>query len=1488
MKSFRTLLQGVLFFTLFYNVWGQTANVTQGCVPLVVNFTPPGAHPSYYWDFEGAGTSVLSNPSPTFILPGTYTVSFRETPGGPVIGNTITITVFPDPTVSLVTQPGCAPYNASITAQITADPAISISSYTWFYGDGTFSTTSGTSTTHLYSTTDLFDISVQTATNFPTCNNTYNFIDKQEVVDKPVASYTTNPTSLSSCTNSLSNVAFTNTSTGSKTMTYNWTMGNGNTYTTTNPPNQNYTGPGTFTASLTTDFENFSGCAVTFSRQVSLGKPTVDLQQSATVACVGAPISFNTTNGGSLSWTFGAGASVANSTVASNSISYSSPGKKDIVLTVNLGGCSSTKLTSITVDQVVATATSSPDYTCSSPTVFNFNATSNQSNVTYNWTISHGHKTYTGTGPNFSRSIKSNLDSIYYSKNYTLPYFGEAISTTLVVSSNVSSCSATVLLTDTMWLPNARFVVNRSQGCAPLTVNFTDSSNSFKPPLTQWKWIWGDGNPNTVNSSNVSTNHTYTVPGIYYPRLEVRTSNGCLDTSYAIKIEVGQDLTSQLDFTATPSSICVGQSVTLAPSISLATASLIDAYHYYGESSRVSHCGTVPTVNWTFDDTVGVLPVTLQVDYNGCMTSVTKNNLITVNGASARMNYTSDCATPLVYNFTSTSVGGSGATFSWDFGDATSASGSSTSHTYARGDYDVVLTATKDGCSHSKTRRINVRNLQAAFQVPNPKEICINIPYQFNATASQDVYSNCYQGYMWEFPTIGRRRPSDRPTPLPNFSFDTSGIHQVKLVVKDVNGCVDSVKHDIKVFDMQLNATISDDFICLPSTVNFNDVSIGDTTLVTRNWAFGDGGTGIGTNVNHTYTTPNLLNPNAYTITLTVTDELGCVENRNFTINLYRPVTSISILNPTTLIKDTMLCVGDNAFITAPDFTLGGYNLSYAWNFNNGNTSTTQNNTQQFNLDQFYTINLTFTEDSTGCTGSTSASLNVQDYPVAYITSNPLGPEVCGVQVVLMDSSQSIHPLSHTWDFGNGQTSTNSSFGPSYVDGTFTIKHSVSTSNGCSDDAPDKTLRINNPLGTFQVNKTVICKGDSVLFALNNDTSDVASFQWSFGDGTFIDNKDSVYHIYAFNPNNNVFPAALILRASQPPGCTFEKVRNINVHRVVASFDRLTEASNNDTTMCMNELPYTFTNTSEGVASGADDFQWTLGDGQFSTLYSPSHQYQVADTFAVKLFTRNRFLGCQDSITKEIILFQNPIVRVRTDTACLGNGVNLTVTNVHPGSTYAWSPGTGLNFNNIPNPVATITSPATYTVVETDANGCTDDTTVNAIVITPLALADYDTTIIVGDIVTLPASKPDYYHFAWNPSDGLSCQDCNNPITQPLENIVYTLTVTDELNCFTDNYTFDITVRPETFIKFPTLFTPNGDGANDVIYVKGWGIKELLEFKIFNRWGQLIYESTDLEEGWDGRFKGEIQNTDVYAFKVKVSTWRNTEIVEEGYFNLVR
>src|SRR5207342_761602 len=109
---------------------------------------------------------------------------------------------------------------------------------------------------------------------------------------------------------------------------------------------------------------------------------------------------------------------------------------------------------------------------------------------------------------------------------------------------------------------------------------------------------------------------------------------------------------------------------------------------------------------------------------------------------------------------------------------------------------------------------------------------------------------------------------------------------------------------------------------------------------------------------------------------------------------------------------------------------------------------------------------------------------------------------------------------------------------------------------------------------------------------------------------------------------------------------------------------------------------------------------------------------------------------------------------------------------------------------------------------------------------------------------------------------------CATPVTSSTNNITYTVMVEDFMLCSQVANTYRVEILPKSSVDVPTAFTPNGDGRNDVIYVDGWGIRKLNYFRIYNRWGQMLFESNDINVGWDGTFKGVPQNMETYVYEV--------------------
>ncbi len=199
-----------------------------------------------------------------------------------------------------------------------------------------------------------------------------------------------------------------------------------------------------------------------------------------------------------------------------------------------------------------------------------------------------------------------------------------------------------------------------------------------------------------------------------------------------------------------------------------------------------------------------------------------------------------------------------------------------------------------------------------------------------------------------------------------------------------------------------------------------------------------------------------------------------------------------------------------------------------------------------------------------------------------------------------------------------------------------------------------------------------------------------------------------------------------------------------------------------------------------------------------------------------------------------------------------------------------------------------------HTIEITDYNGCVTDT--SASIGMPVAgiaeVLPHDTTMQLGETIQLfssftnyPASAVAYYN--WTPSTGLSCVDCPNPVVNSYSHInSYTLTITYNKGCTTsDSATVIVIGTPQVFI--PNSFSPNDDGNNDLFLIYGENIKTV-NLKVFNRWGELVFNSENLLAGWDGNYKGQAQQPGVYVYEAQVTFLDNTQTLRTGSITLLR
>ena len=263
--------------------------------------------------------------------------------------------------------------------------------------------------------------------------------------------------------------------------------------------------------------------------------------------------------------------------------------------------------------------------------------------------------------------------------------------------------------------------------------------------------------------------------------------------------------------------------------------------------------------------------------------------------------------------------------------------------------------------------------------------------------------------------------------------------------------------------------------------------------------------------------------------------------------------------------------------------------------------------------------------------------------------------------------------------------------------------------------------------------------------------------------------------------------------------------------------------------------------------------------------------------------------GCSNAIN--VTITESPILNLTTSGTSANCGTsNGTATAMVTGGsgtyTYVWMPG---NLNG-----ATVTNLATgtYTVAATDGSGCNvaSSYTVGLVGTIPVSVTPISTTIDEGQSVNLFAGTSlaiPGLTYSWTPTTGLSCTDCPNPIANPTVTTTYIATITSPDGCIgVDSSKINVRIIcGDHFI--PTIFSPNGDGNNDEFRIFGKCIVAI-DLKIYDRWGEVVFESTDLQYGWDGTYKGELMNPASFIYSINISFIDGTFVNEKGNLSLVR
>jgi gliding motility-associated-like protein len=305
-----------------------------------------------------------------------------------------------------------------------------------------------------------------------------------------------------------------------------------------------------------------------------------------------------------------------------------------------------------------------------------------------------------------------------------------------------------------------------------------------------------------------------------------------------------------------------------------------------------------------------------------------------------------------------------------------------------------------------------------------------------------------------------------------------------------------------------------------------------------------------------------------------------------------------------------------------------------------------------------------------------------------------------------------------------------------------------------------------------------------------------------------------------------------------------------------------------DTVLCLGQ----------SVAIGGDysgvtglEYYWNpTGSLDDSRKANPIATPELTTSYYLKAIDQK---GCESPLDT-LTISMNPsstIVSGNNSSICIGQSITLGGNPTATGSildySYQWSPDNSLNSATDPNPLATPVSTTTYSLI-TSTSTCVIDTSYVTVTVNPLPIITTSGDITIGFDETTQLNATGGVSYEWMPFEGLSNANIYNPVASPGQTTQYFVLVTDVNQCQAEG---SLTVSINNSVFIPNLFTPNGDGNNDTFKVYGFGIKQL-SLKVYNRWGQLVYENNSVEEiigeGWDGRFDGIIQENGNYIWSI--------------------
>ncbi len=1439
---------------------------TSGCTPFKVNFVNQSTGETmYHWDFGNGNTSTLENPQETFVNTGNTDVTYEIEliVNNPGCGDTIkhSLTVFPSPEADFIHDglPACSPLEVNFTGQSTG--AVS---NIWNFQDGSPLDTSD-NISHVFVNQTAFPVTFDVemiAVSANGCRDTS--VNNISVYSNP--EYTITVTPGNPCHPEI--ISFQTQATG---QTYAWDFGNGTSLLGSYVEQSQYTNFGTTDTSYNIELIVTSqfGCKDTANTQVTVHpSPTADFIAPQTTVCAPSEALFVNTSSGHTSavWSFGDGDSLVTMSdsvyhVFQNNTNQAVTYYIDLIV-ANDDGCETTIQKTILVYPKVFASFTADTISCNplNNQMVNFSVGA----VSYHWDFGDG-----------TTSSVQNPIHIYQNSNS----LNDTVFKTVLTSTSMYGCASKDSLNiRVLPTPLADFILAGEQGCTPYTQVIQNNSQGADTCF----WNFGDGTTLSDTSSEIQHIYLNNQANAVDFTIELTATNNYNCTSSIGKtIEVFPKVTANFN----------ADTVSCHPFDNQMLNTSLGAVSYHwdfgdGESSVAENPSHVYN-NSNIDTDVFYSTILTATSSYGCTSKDTLEiHVLPTPLADFTLAGEQGC-TPYTQIIQNNSQGAD--TCFWNFGDGSTLSDTSSEiqHVYLNNqanavDFTIALTAINNyNCTSSISKTIEVfPKVTAGFNADTVS--CHPFDNQILNTSLGAV------SYHWDFGD-GESSVAENPSHVYNNpNIDTDVFYSTILTATSSYGCTSKDSLEIRVLPNPVaNFSLIGEQGCTPYTQVIQNNSQGADSYI---WSFGDGTSSSESDsvLEHTYIN-NQSNPVNFTIELTATNSYNCTSSISKLIEVFPKVTA-------NFNADEEACHPFNNQM----INLSSGAESYHWDFGDASSSVAENPSHVYNnpnIDTTVSYNTILTATSSyGCTSKDTLEVRVLPKPIANFTL--VGEQGCTPYTqIIQNNSQGAD--SYIWDFGDGTTSTESGteIEHTYINNqssavNFTINLTVENNYSCQDEL-QKIINTYPKVTALFTSDTIGCS--PLLIDFVNISSGADSYYW-----IFENNGVSTIPEPSVNFKNMGFVKDTIdirLIAESVYQCKDTLDKQIVVYpqpKVLFDVQPVEQVYPNTTVILVNQS-----------TQGSWNWVWDFGDGETSDVFATgSHSYQTWGEYDIWLKAYGEL--CSDSAKKTIeIKAPKPTADFSFEPHSGCSPLKVIINNLSVnGENYFWDFGDG-STSEAENPMHTYYDGGIYYIhlTVTGANG-TDEKHLGPIEVhqTPEAhieVSPYEVFIPDQPVKCFNLSVGEDT-VIWNFGDGQTSSE-NNPIHYYQEEGEYQISLvalTQDMCSDTAVIDKNVIAKAQGVVDFPNAFKPStsgpGDGSyptpdteNMVFHPVFQGVIEY-ELNIYNRWGELIFVSKDINIGWDGYYKGKLCKQDVYVWKVKGRYVGGKQFVFAGDVTLLR